>query len=111
MAYDNETDVRNEVIEFLNDNAVRGTIKQCVRTTYQFKSDDTKDVLWWNKAISSQLSLDYYTVSEIKLGDRTDNKGNRFYELKKKCNPDLQESLEEVLEKLNGWTVPKKGVY
>lgn len=100
MAYDNEEDVRNEVIEFLNKNAAQGTIKQCVRTTYQFKSDNAKDVVWWNNKISSELSLDYYMISEVKLGERKDAEGNRFYEIKKKCNSELQESLDEIIENL-----------
>jgi hypothetical protein len=99
LAYDNEDDVRNEVITFLHENG--GTeIRQCVQTTYQFKSDNNKDVVWWDTQINNQLSLGYYMINEVKLGDRRNNAGNRFFELKRKCDDSLQKSAQEILDKL-----------
>ena len=95
FAYDTEEDVREKVITFLNENGGK-EIKQCLRSNYTFKSGN--DVVWWNGKIKNNLSLDYYQISEVKLGERTDDEGSRFFEIKKKCNSELQMFVDDTLK-------------
>lgn len=98
FAYDNGENVRNEVIEFLYNNGAKD-IKQCLNTTYHFKS--VLNVVDWKTRIeNSALDLDFFLINEVLLGERLNNEGNRLYEIEKKCNPELRESAQEILDNL-----------
>lgn len=99
FAYDNEENVRNEVIEFLYKNKAKD-IKQCLNTTYHFKSV-LNVVDWKTKIERSGLNLDFFLINEVLLGERVNNEGNRLYEIEKKCNPELRESAQDILDGLD----------
>lgn len=93
FAYDTEADERENVIRFFLENNA-SQLKQCLNTTYFFKSEN--DVVWWDRKILDDLNLDYHLINEVKLGDRRNSNNEMLYELKKRCNPDLQDFVDEV---------------
>jgi hypothetical protein len=99
FAYDNQEDVRESVLNFLNENGAT-EIEQCLNTTYKFKS--RLDVIQWKAKIErSDLNLNFFLINEVLLGERENKNGQRLYEIAKKCNLELKQSAQEILDNLD----------
>lgn len=99
FAYDNQENVRENVLKFLYENGAI-EIEQCLNTTYKFKSR-LNVTQWKSKITSSDLDLDFFLINEVLLGERENRNKQKLYEISKKCNIELKESAQEILDNLD----------